>query len=384
MRLLAIIEANTVTGPAKNLIDFCLRARELPPERRVETSILTFARGRTRPTNSFLEAVRAAGIPVDCILQRSIAESQTLERIRSIFARVQPDVMQTHAIKSHFLMRMSGLWKQRPWIAFHHGYTVPDFKMRLYNQLDRWSLRKPVRIVTVSRAFEQQLIGQGVAPSRIAVLHNSIEPNWPGAIRPDDTAGLRRLLGISERDRVLLTVGRLSREKAHTDLIAAARKLIDLDPGLPVRVIVVGDGPERVRIERAAREMGIADRIVMTGHVDDPRPYYTLANAVVIPSLTEGSPNALLEAMAAGVPVVATHAGGIPEIVTHEESALLVPPRQPAVLAEAIARTLAESEPARLRALRARSLIEIRHSPDARARYLADLYHDAVHHADRH
>lgn len=386
MRLLAVIEAGTVTGPAKNLLDFCRRARELPAECRIDVSIATFARAAAGPaaSNAFLEAARAARVPADCIFQRSVTDPRTLGELRRICDRFAPDILQTHAIKSHFLMRLSGLWKQRPWVAFHHGYTTTDLKMRLYNQLDRWSLRTPARILTVSRAFERQLVERGVAASRIAVLHNSIDSDWLDALPAGAGPELRRRLGLSDSVRVLLTVGRLSHEKAHTDLIAAVKRLRELDPALPAHVIIVGEGPERARIEAAAREMGVAGSVTLAGQVDDPRPYYAAADAVVLSSLTEGSPNALLEAMAAGVPVVATAVGGIPEIVADEESALLVPARRPAALAAAIARTLAGPEAARGRALRARALIESRHSPQARTRYLADLYHQLVQHAHCH
>lgn len=382
MKLLAVMEASSVTGPAKNLIDFARLARELPPESRIETSVVTFEREGSLKPNAFREALREEGIPASSIVQRSVTDRRTLAGLREACDRFAPDVVQTHAVKGHFLMRLSGIGTKRPWVAVHHGYTFTDLKMRAYNQLDRWSLRAPARILTVSQAFERQLRELGVPANRITVLHNSIDPDWMAGLQstagvPDSTA-LRSRLGIAPGERVVLTVGRLSFEKAHTDLVTAISRL---PPQVSPRLIIVGEGPERGRIEQTIRDLGLGARVTLAGFVRDPRPYYGAADIVALSSLTEGSPNALLEAMTAGVPVVATAVGGIPEIVEDSESALLVPSRQPEALASALAATLADPEAARRRAANARSLIESRHSPQARVLFLAKLYRDLLAHA---
>jgi len=195
-------------------------------------------------------------------------------------------------------------------------------------------------------------------------------------------ASLRRELGVGQDESVVLTVGRLSHEKAHADLVAA---LSHLREAVPVRLIIVGEGPERKRIEETARGLGADRRVTLTGFLSDPRPYYAIADVFAMSSLTEGSPMALLEAMAARVPVVATAVGGIPEIVQDGESALLVPPRDPAALATALARALSEPEQSRRRAEQAFSALKERHSPQARVRAVARLYRDlAKQHAHRH
>jgi len=386
MKLLAVIEASSVTGPAKNLIDFAKLARELPPTERIETSVATFERESASRPDAFMEAVREAGIPIFSIVQRSVADRRAISGLREAFHRFTPDIVQTHAVKGHFLMRMSGLNAERPWIAFHHGYTFTDLKMRAYNQLDRWSLRGASRIVTVSAAFERQLRSQGTPPQRISVLHNAIDSHWMSGL-PDAT-GLRAALGFASEDRVVLTVGRLSQEKAHTDLVLAMKRLGELTPQIPARLIIVGEGPERDRIQQTARACGLTDNVTLAGFVRDPRPYYAIADVVVLSSLTEGSPNALLEAMAARVPVVATAVGGIPEIVQDQESALLVPSREPEALASAIAATFADPAATSRRVAAARALIETRHSPEARAAQLVKIYQESIQttndHAHRH
>ena len=114
MKLLAVIEASSVTGPAKNLIDFARLARELPPDQRIETSVATFERETTGSpaTNAFLEALREAGIPAFTIVQRSVTDRRAIAGLREAVRRFTPDIVQTHAVKGHFLLRMSGV--ERP------------------------------------------------------------------------------------------------------------------------------------------------------------------------------------------------------------------------------------------------------------------------------
>jgi len=139
-------------------------------------------------------------------------------------------------------------------------------------------------------------------------------------------------------------------------------------------LVLVGDGPERERLGQAARAAWLEARVVFAGHQREVGPYYGLADVFVLPSHSEGSPNVLLEAMAAGVPVVATAVGGVPELVENEESALLVRPGDSATMAEAIGRLLADRELAERLARNAAVAVKARFSPDAYARALVGLY----------
>lgn len=366
LRILAFVEAATVTGPAKNLIDFGRTIRE---GNRVQLSIATFTRGAG--DGGFTNAVREAGLPLSPIHEASALDRHVLGRIRLLVDEIRPQIIQTHAVKSHFLVYLSGLWKKLPWIAFHHGYTTTDAKMRLYNQLDRVSLRKPARLVTVSLAFQRQLVGQGVSASRIAVVQNAVDPRWPLRVSSIDRADARRSLGIGAEETVLLAVGRLSQEKAHIHLVQAFNTMRQQKKN--VRLLLVGDGPERSALEQVA-----GPGVIFAGQIQDTASYYAVADVLVLPSLTEGSPNVLLEAMAAGVPVVATAVGGIPEIVRDRDSALLVAPRRPELLAAAIEELLADPKLRSSLTANARNLIAKNHSPAARAHNLVAIYESVL------
>jgi glycosyltransferase involved in cell wall biosynthesis len=141
---------------------------------------------------------------------------------------------------------------------------------------------------------------------------------------------------------MILTIGRFSREKGHAILLRALGELRSIPRKW--KLVFVGAGPERETLMQLARSLGLGELVVFAGSHANVAPLYAAADVFALPSLTEGSSNVLLEAMAASVPIVATKAGGNPEIILHDETGLLVPINDPRSLAGAIARLLAEPE----------------------------------------
>jgi glycosyltransferase involved in cell wall biosynthesis len=383
IKLLAVIEATNVNAVAKNMLEFQRSARELnrqsPGSVNIETSFVTFdrARGRDGDANEFVTAARGAGLEVDVIRERRRFDLSVIKALREIANNRAPDIILTHQVKSHFLIRLSKLWRQYPWVAFHHGYTTTDRKMRAYNYLDRWSLPAAARVVTVCQAFARELTGAGGVPmERINVQHNSIRPEQPASAEEIET--LKTRLRIAGDERVLLAVGRLSSEKAHIDLLKAFGHLTDANAEIKARLVIVGDGPERGRLEAAAASLGLSERISFVGQVSDVQPYYALADALALPSHTEGSPYVLLEAMAAGLPIVATAVGGVPEMVEDNVSALLVAPNDPRAMAGAITRVLTDRELAERLAANASVLAATRYSPETYVRSLIEIYRGII------
>lgn len=388
MRLLCIIEATTVNGPAKNLLSFCqlVRSPELCANGipRLDVSIVSFHRfsGQTAEgeepdaaPNSFVATAREMGITVDVITERFRFDPRVLSQLRAIVARRAPDVIQTHMIKSHFLVKFAGFGKQYPWVAYHHGYTTTDLKMRAYNQLDRWSLPSADHVITVCGEFAKHLAQSGVARKRIHVRHNSVVP--PRDVTSDERQRLRDRFGLNRDEKVVLSVGRLSREKGHADLIDAMSLLRELNAELKFKLLLVGDGPELQSLQRAARRHGLDQHVMFVGHVSDVATYYAIADVMALPSHSEGSPNVLLEAMAAGVPIVATSVGGVPEIATAEHDALLVPARNPSLFAAALRRVLTEPELAQN--LKNNAIARVsQFSPEAHAGSLIQIYQQLV------
>jgi glycosyltransferase involved in cell wall biosynthesis len=389
IKLLSVIEATTVTGPAKNLLNFCRLIRSPhfheATQLRVEVSIVTFHRLSSHEDrnvkrehvendapNAFVEAAREQGVEVDVIHESFRFDPRVIEKLRRVVAQRSPDILQTHMIKSHFLTKLAGLGKQYPWVAYHHGYTTTDLKMQAYNQLNRWSLPSATRVITVCGAFAEQLSQAGVQADRITVCHNSV--NAPRHVSDVKRRALKDSLGITGDEQIILAVGRLSREKGHQDLMDALAVLREINPELKFKLVIVGEGPERVTLERAAGEAAFDTRVLFIGHVEDIAPFYAIADVLALPSHSEGSPNVLLEAMAAGIPVVATSVGGVPEIVVTEQSALLVPAHNSQLMAEALHCVLTNPELAQTLRQNARARVATSFSPESYAQSLIGIY----------
>ncbi len=327
--------------------------------------------------NEFVTAVRELGLAVDVIPERRRFDLSVLPALRKVIEERSPSIVVTHSVKSHFLLWRSRISRHCPWVAFHHGYTSTDRKMRVYNRLDRWSLPSADRLITVCRAFARELSrSTGVALGNIAVLHNSIRQQPPAS--ETEVKDLRSRFGIANDESLILAVGRLSKEKAHIDLLAAFSRLHESNPEVKSRLFIVGDGPERGRLEAAADSLGVKDRVVFTGQLSYVWPFYFAADVFALPSHSEGSPNVLLEAMAAGIPIVATEVGGVPEMVEHNQSALLVPASDRPALAAAIARVLTDGELARRLTTNASALVGTRYSPENYVRSLVEIYREVV------
>ena len=376
IRVLALIETSALSGPAKNLIEFASRAAQpregLPC---VEVSIVTFPREDPQ-SNAFLAAIRDAGLNGLVIPERHRFDTRTLPRLRRLVKEFRPDIIQSHNVKSNLFIRLLGLHRHYPWIAFNHGYTATDLKDRLYNQFDRWSLRAAFSNVAVCRPFAQKLETYGVAPQRIRIQHNSVRPFVPPP--PEEVERLRSELAIGER-RVVLAVGRLSYEKGHADLLQALA-LLKRRPG-PKNwcSVFVGEGPERESLTRLATELGLNESVIFAGYRSDVRAFYSLADLLALPSHTEGSPNVVLEAMAAGVPVVAMAVGGVPEILIQEQNGLLIPSGDLPQMAAAIER-LEEDEDLRSRlSAAARECAATRYLPETYCRTTIALYQQVLH-----
>jgi glycosyltransferase involved in cell wall biosynthesis len=380
IKLLTIVEATSINAVAKIVLEFHRAARELsqtqPEFPVVEGCVVTFDRQRAgAPANDFVRAAREYGLDVEVIPERRRFDLSVIPALSRIVETRAPGLLVTNSVKSHSLIWRSRLWRKYPWVAFHHGYTDTDRKMRLYNRLDRWSLPHADRVVTVCHAFAKELTAiAGVPLEKISVQHNSVrrQPTVSAA----DIDAVRKRFGIDERERVVLAVGRLSREKAHLDLFQAFKRLCEANANISLKLVIVGDGPERARLEAAAESF--RERMVFTGQLSDVQPFFALADVFVLPSHSEGSPNVLLEAMAANVPIVATAVGGVPEMVANNESALLVPPNDPPALAAAISSLLTDKDLAQRLATNAANLVDTQYDPEHYVRSLVKIYREVI------
>lgn len=208
------------------------------------------------------------------------------------------------------------------------------------------------RVIAISHAVARVLAADGVRPDRIVVVHSGLDL---AAVRRTPKLGIRASLGLDDDACVAASVGALGREKDHATLLRAAARLAAAYPRL--HWVVAGEGPERAALERLRDELGLAHRVHLVGHLEDPARLIADANLFVMSSRAEGLGTSVLEAMALGVPVASTSAGGLPEMLG-DGAGVLTPPGDPAALADAMARLLSDPGLARSVTQRARVTAE--------------------------
>ena len=225
------------------------------------------------------------------------------------------------------------------------------------------------RHVAVSRHVASRLRERfGVPDERIAVIPNAVAT---GAPAPFDEE-LRRSLGAADGMPLVLTTARLEPQKGLPHLLDAAMMVPDAS------FVVAGEGPDRAALEARIAALGLAGRVRLLGHRDDVRQLLAVADLFVLPSLNEGLPLSVLEAMGAGVPVVATSAGGTAEIVRDGVTGVLVPPGDAGALADAIRSLLSDRARSTRLAAAGRDLVGREHSASAMAAATARLYEDIL------
>jgi sugar transferase (PEP-CTERM/EpsH1 system associated) len=263
-----------------------------------------------------------------------------------------------------------------------HGRDIYDLdgSNRKYQLLRR--LLSPLirRFITVSEDLRDWLVQTvKIPPPKVVQIYNGVDPTrFTG--RADDTADLAPA-GFLPADAVLIgTVGRLAEVKDQRSLLQAFATLVDGTPGLRarLRLLLVGDGPLFDALRQTAQELGIAELLWMPGDRDDVPQLLAMMDIFVLPSLAEGISNTILEAMATGLPVVATATGGNPELVSDGDNGYLVPVSDPQALAARLQAML--QDPQRMRAMgrRGREIIDQRFSWDRTVERYLSIYDEVL------
>jgi L-malate glycosyltransferase len=277
-------------------------------------------------------------------------------------------VIHAHHYSPFVYSAIGRLWGGPARIVFtEHGRLSdvgPSSKRRLANQL----LSRVARdVFTVSGDLRQHLIEEGFEARRVGVIYNGIDVGALPQKAARDEA--RRRIGATDDDLVVGTVARLDPVKDLQTLIGG----IAAAGTRPLRLIVIGDGPDRATLERVAREAGIADRVQFLGHRDDARSWLGGCDVYANTSISEGISLTILEAMAAGLPVVATRVGGTPEIVD-ETHGRLVPARDREAVAAALRELGGQPELRQRMGAAGRAKVEARFTIERMVRDYAEVY----------
>ncbi|NOS78351.1 MAG: glycosyltransferase family 4 protein [Nitrospira sp.] len=279
------------------------------------------------------EAIRGLSVTVYVVPESDLSLGASFGKIFRIFHAFPVDLIHTHKPKDNVLGVLAGMLTCRPYVVRTvHGspemFSGMQYLKMILHELPNQFCNKFLvdRVIVVSKDLETRL-ARYYGGRKIVCIHNGIgyqsEKSGSGK---SDIVKIRSTLGVTHEEYLLGSVGRLTAVKGHEFLIRAVA-LLNNDRGRkPVKAVLVGDGPLRKNLEELAFHLGVGNHVSFVGHQDDPSGFLQAMDVFVLPSLSEGIPLALLEAMAASQPIVAARVGGIPEIIEHGENGLLVEP----------------------------------------------------------
>ncbi len=334
MNIVHLLASPFLGGPEHQVLGLC---QSLPTSDR--SKLLSFGEGgRARP---LLERARELGF--DAVELRENwphlrrAAHEVAEHLRAFRA----DVLCTSGYKPDVV----GWWASRltgvPAVAIAHGWTGATWKVRLNERLDRWAMRRMAAVVSVSHAQAVKVARAGVPADRNVTIHNSVDPHRLAARNHEARETLLRFFPKAP-DTIVLAGGRLSPEKGFDILIDATARVAPQHPR--VGFLVFGDGPLRTALQSRIEGHHLQDQFVLGGFQSKLDQLLASADMLVLSSHTEGLPVVVLEAMAAGLPIVATRVGGIPEVIEDDVHGRLVNPGDAVDLAAGLQKMLSSPE----------------------------------------
>ena len=287
------------------------------------------------------QEIRALGVPVTDLGMTGKWRLDAFWRLYRLLRRERPTILHSWMFHANVPGRVIGRLAGVPIIIISRRNVEIGGEMR--ERLLRWTAGLDDKVVAVCElARRAQIERTHVAPQHVVTVHNGLDVAEFGAPNPEARATIREAFGIPPTAPLVGSVGRLHPQKDFTTLLKALVRVRDRLPD--VHLLLVGDGELHADLTRQAHTLGVATSVTFTGYRSDILDILATLDLFVLPSLWEGLPNALLEAMAAGLPVVATAVGGTPEVVVDGVTGFLVPPRDPQALADAILRLLRDPE----------------------------------------
>lgn len=353
MKILRIIARLNVGGPARHvtLLDAGLTARG-------HATRLAF--GALDTGEASLEGpALASGIPVERIadLGRSVRAGSDarafLALLRLVF-REQPDVVHTHTAKAGTLGRLAALVynitrpRSRRALVVHtfHGHVFEGYFSERVNRLvrltERWLARITNIVVTISPRQRDDIVQRFRIAEAAKTVVVPLGLNLDALLSMKSTRQAGQTSGRADAALVIGYIGRMVPVKDLPTLIRAFGEARAADPRL--QLVLAGDGPERPAAEALAAQLGLTPHVTFPGWVHDLPAFYAGIDLFALSSINEGTPVAVIEAMAAALPVVATAVGGVPDVVTHEVDGILVPPGDVSAMAAAFASIAASPE----------------------------------------
>jgi glycosyltransferase involved in cell wall biosynthesis len=366
-RILHLIGSNCIGGPEKQILHHAVSMQDSPYQIEI---------GSFHDLPEWPEILRGAEerhIPTVCL--KGGPRLDLVAELARVLEERPGILLCTHGFKANVVGYLAARRTRTRHIAFLRGWTAETMRVKIYEVMERFVLRRARHVVCVSRKQAEVVGKMRRGRSQPFIVPNAMLPPWS---RPLNQQITRAAFNIPANAFVFGSVGRLSAEKGHRFMISAFRDACAaLVPERPLYLIVVGDGREQESLERQASQYGIRDKVHFAGFQGSPGAWMKLFDCMIQPSLTEGTPNAVLEALCLNVPVIATAVGGVPDLIANEDNGLLVPPSDVASLALAMERIVLDSGLRRRLADAAQETSQI-FSPAAQKEKLLAVYQTAL------
>jgi L-malate glycosyltransferase len=293
-------------------------------------------------------------------------------RLSRVIKRLRPDIVHAHdphgVAMASLALNMSRQPRRAPLVAARRV----DFRLR-GNALSRWKYDQVDRFICASEAIRKILLADGLDPSRAVTVHEGIDL---GHVAAAPVAALHEELWLPHGSPIVGNVAALVPHKGQRHLVEAAALVVREVPD--VRFVIAGEGELRESLQHQIRSHGLEKHVILAGFRPDVLSLHKAFDIFVMSSMMEGLGTSLLDAMACGKPVVATRAGGMPEVVSDGESGILVPPRDDRALADAIVRLLKEPTLRERMGAAGMSLANTRFSAERMVAETLDVYADVV------
>lgn len=345
LKVLHIIGGGEFGGAERHILNL---AAAIDPAEVEMTVLCLFAR-------PFAEAARREGVACFAVPMRNKLDFHVVAKMKDAITTSGADIVHTHGVRANLLGRLAAAGAGRPVVTTVHSLLAldyPDPLSRLANTLsERLTRGMTCHFITVSHELRAALIRQGLPGERVTTVHNGVDFT---RFEPSGAAGWECPPGLGDAPIVAI-IARLHAVKGHRLFLQAARAVLAKKPG--VRFLVVGEGPDERALVKAAADLGIAGAVRFTGFVDDIPSLLARLQVLVVASRWEGFGLTAAEALAMGVPVVATDVGGLPEIIRPFETGLLVPYGQSQAMADAVTWILDHPAEAREMAQRGRQVV---------------------------
>lgn len=313
------------------------------------------------------------GFPVHVLRRQPGFDWRLVRTLSQLFRREQVDVIHAHQYAPFAYCAMARGWWSKQGIVFtEHGRHQPDYPRPKRIFANKYLLRPQDTAIGVGEAVRQALIqNEGLPPQRVQVIYNGIDLTKfdPDAPRRE---AIRNELGFAANDFLIFQVARLDYLKDHATALRMMARIKRTDR--PIKLVIIGDGPERATIERLQTELQLESSVRLLGQRTDVARLIQAADALLLTSVSEGIPLTLIEGMAAGLPIVATDVGGVGEVVISETTGLLAPAKDDAQLASQVVRLLENRDWGRTLGIAGRARAEQQFSEPEMHRHYREQY----------